>query len=461
MSRSRGASASSVSTTSDPQHGGGEEPVNRPLLEHMKHTQTTSGPVQGTSRYGAVDSTSISVNTRRRPSRQSSPEIRRQDSLLNRVPEEEFSANVDEEIVEDPEEVEWSLGERGLYSGSYRRIVAMHTFVPVVSLSLLAFLFLSPHLFWKYRSRPPEAHPPYFPSPLPELILSSSVWALAYLLRTPIFSVVSFFLDKFPSAISSFFFNASHVLVYNFFRLAPLPILRIREHMQYSRASWHDSVFYRVWWLSLGWATIDVAVSIWQSYTQLSLYRSVMVPEERVLQVLASDSALGSASNLLSPADEVLPLSPRQEMPKTQTPRTLDDAIRLAVDQDLEQLVNLKEREEVEEVYGLPVIKIPVFVSCLLRVDSILLSTGITMTLAAAYLNSSLSLSVANIATPPRNNRPLLIALPLIVLLNLFLNLIHTPLILPRIGVHRTAYICFVLGLGMFFIGLGSWGALA
>ena len=249
--------------------------------------------------------------------------------------------------------------------GSYRRVVVMHTFVPAVSLLLLAFLFLSPYLFWKYKSRPPEAHPSYFPSPLPEVILSSSVWAIAYLLRTPIFAVVSFFLDRFPSPISSLAFNASHVLVYNFFRLAPLPILRLREHMKQSRATWHDPIFYRVWWLSLGWATIDVAVSIWQSYAQIGLYRSVMVPEERVLQVLASDSALGSTSNLLSPTEEILPLSPRQELPKTQTPRTLDDAIRLAVDQDLEQLVSLKEREEVEEIYGLPVI---VRFMCLLAV---------------------------------------------------------------------------------------------
>ena len=36
--------------------------------------------------------------------------------------------------------------------------------------------------------------------------------------------------------------------------------------------------------------------------------------------------------------------------------RSLDEAIRLAVDQDLEQLVNLKEREDLEEIYGFPVI---------------------------------------------------------------------------------------------------------
>lgn len=83
------------------------------------------------------------------------------------------------------------------------------------------------------------------------------------------------------------------------------------------------------------------------------------------------------------------------------------------------------------------------------------------MTLAAAYLNSSLSLSITHLSLLPSTNRPFLIALPLILLLNLFFDLIHTPLILPRIGVHTTAYIGFLFGLGTMFTGLGLWGALA
>ena len=41
---------------------------------------------------------------------------------------------------------------------------------------------------------------------------------------------------------------------------------------------------------------------------------------------------------------------------------SLEEAIRLAVDQDVEQLIHLQEREELEEVYGIPVI-VSVFVS--------------------------------------------------------------------------------------------------
>ena len=101
----------------------------------------------------------------------------------------------------------------------------------------------------------------------------------------------------------------------------------------------------------------------------------------------------------------------------------------------------------------------PVFVSCLQRIDSILLSTGNTLVLSAAYLNSHLSLS--DTSTGPSTNRPFFIASPLILLMNVTMSLLHTPSILPRIGVHTTAYIGFVLGLGSFFTGLGLWGALA
>lgn len=108
--------------------------------------------------------------------------------------------------------------------------------------------------------------------------------------------------------------------------------------------------------------------------------------------------------------------------------------------------------------------KIPVFVSCLQRIDSILLSVGITLILSASYLRSSLSKPIGGPIFPDLfspKNKSFTIAFPLIVLLNLFLNILHTPLVLPRIGVHTAAYISFLLGLGAFFIGLGLWGALA
>jgi hypothetical protein len=110
--------------------------------------------------------------------------------------------------------------------------------------------------------------------------------------------------------------------------------------------------------------------------------------------------------------------------------------------------------------------KIPVFVSCLQRAASILLSVGITLTLSATYLQSPISQPIGNLRSPTTNlfvppNRFFSVAFPCVLLLNLFLHLMYTSFILPRIGVHSTAYISFLLGLGSFFVGLGLWGALS
>ncbi|GJE88988.1 hypothetical protein PsYK624_050770 [Phanerochaete sordida] len=461
MSWSRRDSASSVHTTSSHQQNADEGAPGQPLLNNPRHTQTAS-------RYGAIDAHDASGDRTPRASRRSSPEVWRRDSQLNQVPEEETGAGegADEDDEDDLEAIEWSLEQQGLYAGSYRWVVALYTFVPLSSLLLLAFLAYCPYLFWNLPTTPPEPHPPYFPAPLPYVLAASGMWSLAYLLRTPVFAAVSAALGGAPPVLATLAFHALHVLLYNALRLAPLALLRIRGGMAHDRASWRDPAFARVWWVALGWAATDVAVGIAQSYAQLALYRAVMVPPERVQQVLAHSAGAGASMTSLLAADleEALPLSPRSDTPKAgSVPTTLDDAIRAAVDQDLEQLVNLKDREDVEEIYGLPPIKIPVFVSCLQRIDSILLSTGITLTLSASYLNSALSLPISTNALthPPTSNRPFHIAFPCIVLLNLFLNLIYTPLVLPRIGVHTTAYIGFLLGLGTFFTGLGLWGALA
>lgn len=232
--------------------------------------------------------------------------------------------------------------------GSYRRTIALYTFVPFSSALLLAFLALCPELFWKSRHNP-GTHSPYYPSPLPELIISAALWAFCYLMRTPLFTLCS--LAVHNSLLVTLLFNALHAIVYNFCRVSALPLLRVRDQMRHRYPTWDDPTFYRVWWIALGWATIDVGVSIIQSYSQLALYRNVMVPEDRLREVAAQRST----ADYVSPSEEVLPLSPRCEAPKrTDSPRTLEDAIRNAVDQDLEQLVNLKEREDVEEIYGLP-----------------------------------------------------------------------------------------------------------
>ena len=107
------------------------------------------------------------------------------------------------------------------------------------------------------------------------------------------------------------------------------------------------------------------------------------------------------------------------------------------------------------------------FVSCLLRIASILLSLGIALLLSAGYLTSPL-------ASPPTAEDMLTESIPPTWSNNLFwgtflgvcaihwcLSLLHTPVFLPRVGVHVVAYLGLLVGLGMLFAGLGVWDALS
>jgi hypothetical protein len=236
----------------------------------------------------------------------------------------------------------------------------MYTFVPLTSLAVLIFLACCPALFWKVKSETRHRPTPYFPSPLPQLVLSASLWSLGYLLRIPTYAAVSYALHRRSPLLTTIVFHAIYVGIYNLLRLASLPLLRVRQEMRFSRPSCHDGAFRTVWWLALGWATIDVTVSIVQSYAQIALYKNVMVPKERAAEVLAQGSMGESQlAHFVSTSQENLPLSPRHETPKVNGPGTqesAEEAIRLAVDQDLEQLVNMKEREDVEEIYGVPIV---------------------------------------------------------------------------------------------------------
>ena len=104
------------------------------------------------------------------------------------------------------------------------------------------------------------------------------------------------------------------------------------------------------------------------------------------------------------------------------------------------------------------------FVPCLLRIDSFLFSLGFTLILAWAYLLSPLSFPPATPDAPLPSiysNHALAVMFPLVCIAHLFLSLLHSPPILPKVGVHTAAYVGLLVGLGMFFTGLGLWHALS
>lgn len=59
--------------------------------------------------------------------------------------------------------------------------------------------------------------------------------------------------------------------------------------------------------------------------------------------------------------------------------------------------------------------------------------------------------------TRPHGNTQLFITFPVIVVLQWFLALLHTPYVLPRVGVQTFVYVGFMISLGVFFAGLSVW----
>ena len=109
----------------------------------------------------------------------------------------------------------------------------------------------------------------------------------------------------------------------------------------------------------------------------------------------------------------------------------------------------------------------PVFVSCLLRVASILLSLGIVLLLSAGYFTSPLAWPPtaeygAMMTIPPSRSNDIFWGTFFGVCgVNWGLSMFYTPALLPRVGVHVVAYLGFLVGLGMLFTGLSVWDALS
>ncbi|KAI0252251.1 hypothetical protein BJV78DRAFT_1275022 [Lactifluus subvellereus] len=375
-----------------------------------------------------------------------SPETYRGGHPLFNVPEE-----IDEEDLEEPLEAE------GLYLGSYSRLVQIYTIVPVAS--LLVWLLAASVPLLALPTHPSTIpHAPFFPTPLPELLLSISLFALLHLLDPCLFTLAGVLLPH-PTA-QSVLGTALHVLLRNALCTAAFPMRGLT--LPSGIATFRAPAFRHVWWLALGWSLAEVVTGIAQGYETLALYRDVLVPEGRARELLMSEDG----GTIMDVAGS--PVRGRWPDPSSSSVRTTNDAeIQLEVDRDFDELVAVKAREELEELYGFPPIRVPVFVSCLLRVASILLSLGFVLLLSAGYLTSPL-------ASPPAAEDVTMVTIPPswtnsifwgtfagVCGINWSLSLLHTPVFLPRVGVHVVAYLGFLVGLGTLFAGLGMWDALS
>ncbi|KAJ7658505.1 hypothetical protein B0H17DRAFT_1096947 [Mycena rosella] len=350
------------------------------------------------------------------PLRHSPERIRDSGGVLNRVPEDDEPSPGNEDIDWELED-ELALEEQGFYRGSYTRIVALYTLAPLTAFVAFALLALLP-----YVARCPNPHSPTYPYsgilpfPFPEILASIALYSLSHLLRSPLYALSAILIPRpLPATLLS---TTLHTLLSTVARLFTLALLLVRPHAKYDFPTWHDSAFSRVWWAALGWAAAEAVVSVHQGYAGLGLYRDVLVPPAP------------------PPSDpEHTPLlPPRHAAPDPDT----------EIDHDIEQLVALKAREELEDVFGLPLIRIPAFIPCLQRINSLLLTIGLFLLLGASlYGANRLALVIFAAAT------------------HLLLAVLHAPWVLPRVGVHSAAYVGAVVSLGALFAGLGVWGGVS
>lgn len=312
------------------------------------------------------------------------------------------------------------------------------------------------------------------------------MFSLAHLLRIPFYSVSSHLLRPDVACLLSTFLG---VLVVNFFRLMSLVILEVRHNMDYPTPTWQDPSFLTVWWLSLNVAEVLAAIA--QDLQNISLYQDVMVPPGREREFLESlkppsteHETNGYAYDLrestTSPQEPTYDLHDAEDQPlRDQYNNTV--ALGSQVDSNFDALMAVKARDELEEVYGIPVVvgvikylldrlpitssqKIPVFITCLQRFNSIILSLGLNLLLSAAFLQSSLSIPASDIRKVPIDvfsHSPLLATFPIVLVIHTSLACLYTPTILPRIGVHTAAYVGVLVSLMCFFAGLAVWGALS
>ncbi|KAG9022958.1 hypothetical protein FRB95_013926 [Tulasnella sp. JGI-2019a] len=291
-----------------------------------------------------------------------------------------------------------------------------------------------------------------------------------------------------------------------------------------------DEAFRQVFWVAVGWAVVEVCWSVSQGYEQLALYRDVLptsspsaasalLPRWLANDPYPSDFSTSRISS--DPASErpnlrldvesishryvhsaITPDEPafasssyvdsKHPLPRINMSSLSMSTVRPTesrgnsngnggggggavsgserrLDEEMQLLINIQSRTELEAVFGVPPPNIPVFISILQRLDSILLTVGLTLLLSSSYL-SQLSHATPTSSSPISTTTTFqheyyeasiqtLPTFSILVVLHTCLSVMWTEL-LPRIGIHTASYVGLMVSLGVFFAGLAGWGAL-
>ncbi|KAG9017684.1 hypothetical protein FRB90_000274 [Tulasnella sp. 427] len=393
---------------------------------------------------------------------------------------------------------------------------------------------------------PPPSSPPHpWWAPRPSyagLLVGASAWIISYTLRIPIYALSTCF-HSYISGVTVAISTVLAIALEEALRLGALVILGLKLDDPPASGSeeWDeiwprtgDEAFQKTFWVAVGWAIVEVGWSIAQGYEQLALYRDVLPPSPSYIHNWLSSSVLipQSATDSQHPGQELIEspipsdssesesishryvhsalkksisppgtLAPVRRGTSTggggtypQTPNTArrpESALEAGLygeallDAEMRELINLQSRVELEMVYGVPPPNIPVFISVLQRIDSILLTVGLTLTISSVWLTqlaavsepspspsdffSGAATTLVNVVHrhPPLSSVEIQAALWRTFPTYVVLTLLHASLALmwtealPRIGVHTASYAALLVSLGVFFAGLGWWGALS
>ena len=244
--------------------------------------------------------------------------------------------------------------------------------MPLTSFLVWLLAAFVPPLIWS-TDAPTTPPVPYFPPPLPELLLSISLFTLSHSLNPYLFALAGSLL---PHPLSANVLGTTlHVLLRNALRLSAFPLLHLAAPSD-DVALYRAPAFQRLWWFALGWSLAEVAVGIVQGYETLALYRDVLVPEGRARELVAAALSAGAraqknraaATSLSPPRERMWESMSRAEdgvtvseaigspvRPHPMTTNGMDIQVD-EVDKDFDELVAVKAREELEELYGFPAI---------------------------------------------------------------------------------------------------------
>ena len=285
-----------------------------------------------------------------------------------------------------------------------------YTVVPLTTLLSFICLALVPTLVFTTQTPSLFPYPPYLPFPILETLTATALWSLSYLLRDFLYATAHFIVSSLSpsSTIITTILSATLQATSNLLlRQIAIPILLIpyysSDHVQQQHyPTWKDDAFKRVWWVALGWAAAEAVVGMKQGYDSIALYRDVLVnvnvsstlntemgsrerpaaskkqngdeqdvditPKQMVWESQRSSSSpiqrqqsLSMGSNHMLTEEAFAPISDEHQPLLRTLTRLEDDSERLQqaeneVERDLDQLIALKNREELEEVYGIPFI---------------------------------------------------------------------------------------------------------